>query len=128
MVLCERLLRIVDRGEDGAIVHSSDLFASNVRLMEVLARKSGRRFGHEMDKVLDWNNNIGVLVIVVTFLDIQRKEMMMKLVPSQGSWLSDCSRCEPEIVADELVHNDIVLGDGVSGMIALNILRLNMTS
>ena len=63
---------------------------SNVGLMEVLARLLGTsRVRDEGDQVLDRNNGVWILMVVVAFLDIGRKEMMAKLVGRRLSWLSD---------------------------------------
>jgi hypothetical protein len=86
-------LRIVGGGENGT-ASNNNLVVSNGRSMKALARKGASRCGHKRNQVLDRNNNVGVLVIVVAFLDIRRKEMMAKLVcrHRHRHRLGDCSR------------------------------------
>jgi hypothetical protein len=86
-------LRIVGGGENGT-VSNNNLVVSNGRSMKALARKGASQCGHKRNQVLDRNNNVGVLVIVVVFLDIRRKEMMAKLVcrHRHRHRLGDCSR------------------------------------
>jgi hypothetical protein len=88
-------LRVIDRRKNCTIANN-DLFASNVGLVEVLARKRTRQGGQEKNEVLDWNNDVWILMVIVTFLDIRREEMVTKLVRRHGSWLSNGSKFSRE--------------------------------
>ena len=54
-------------------VAKNDFIASDVSVVKVIEWSQGRRGGNERDEVTDRNNFVGVLMIVVTLLDIGRK-------------------------------------------------------
>lgn len=87
-----KVLRVVDGGEDSAIAYDNFL-TSNVGLVEILGRSKTIGSGLEGDKVTDGDNDVWVLVIIVTLFDIRWKKMMEEFVRARhGSWLNKASR------------------------------------
>jgi hypothetical protein len=86
------VLRVVDRGKDSTIANNN-LFSSEVWLVEALARKSSKWSGYEMDEVADRNDDVWILMVIVSFLHIRREKVVTKLICGHmNSWLSERSR------------------------------------
>jgi hypothetical protein len=84
-------LWIADRGEDRAVANN-DLFSCHAWLAEALAMELAVRCRKKFHKLRDGNDDVRVLVVIVTLLCIRRKKLVPKFVRRHWSWLGDCGR------------------------------------
>jgi hypothetical protein len=84
-------LRIVDRGEDRAVANN-DLFSCDAWLVEALPMELAVRCRNKFHKLRDGNDDVRVLVVIVTLLCIRRKKLVPKFVRRHWSWLGNYGR------------------------------------